>query len=252
MTQRLAGKKAFVTGAAQGIGRACAEAFAREGAEVVATDVDQTTLATLEGFPGIGTAALDVGDPVAIIRLAQEVGPVDVIMNVAAIVHEGSILDCTDDDWDGSFAVNAKSVHRVMRAFLPGLIEGGGGSIINVVSTHGMTRGGPGRYAYAATKGAVASLTRATALDLIRMNVRCNCIAPGPVLSPSFLRRFETPADGTDVQASTPTLQQVADMHPLGRIGTPAEVAPYAVFLASDESSYVTGTTQLIDGGWSL
>lgn len=249
---RLRGKRAFVTGAAQGIGRACAEAFARAGAAVLAADADADALAALDGVAGIETVVLDVADPTAIVAVASRVGAVDIVLNAAATVHEGSVLDCSDEDWDRSFAVNAKSVHRVLRAFLPGMIEGGGGSVINIVSTHGMTRGGPRRYAYTATKGAVAALTRAVAFDLIRENVRCNCIAPGPVLSPSFLRRFDPPSSSASQQATTPSLQQVTESHPLGRIGEPAEVAAYAVFLASDESSYVTGTTQLVDGGWSL
>jgi 2-keto-3-deoxy-L-fuconate dehydrogenase len=248
MHQRLADKTVFVTGAAEGIGRACAEAFAREGARVVATDVNQAALADLGNISGVEIAHLDVTDATAIAAMPRDVGPVDVVMNVAAVVHHGSILECSDDDWDRSFAVNATSVHRVARAFLPGMIEAGGGSIINVASTHGMTRGGPNRYAYAATKGAVTALTRAIALDLIRQNIRCNAIAPGPVSSPSFLRRF----DGPQSEGPQPTLSDVTEGHPMGRIGTPAEVAAYAVFLASDESSYVTGTTQLVDGGWSL
>lgn len=241
----------FLTGAAEGIGRACAEAFAREGALVVATDVNEAALAGLEGFAGIETAVLDVSDPAAISSLSRKVGVVDVVMNVAAIVHHGSILDCSDEDWDRSFAVNATSVHRVLRAFLPSMIMNGGGSIINVASTHGMTRGGPNRYAYTATKGAVAAMTRAIAFDLIRQDIRCNAIAPGPILSPSLLRRFELP-DGAQAPGNALTLTQVTESHPMGRLGETGEVAAYAVFLASDESSFVTGTTQLVDGGWSL
>lgn len=250
MHLRLEGKRVFMTGAAEGIGRACAEAFASEGAVVIATDVNQTALAGLDGTSGIETTVLDVSDAMAIGALAREVGAVDVVMNVAAVVHHGSILNCTDEDWDRSFAVNATSVHRVLRAFLPAMIDNGGGSLINVASTHGMTRGGPNRYAYTATKGAVAAMTRAIAFDLIRQNIRCNAVAPGPIVSPSFLRRFE--ADPKQESGMALTLSEVTESHPMGRLGEAREVASYAVFLASDESSFVTGTTQLVDGGWSL
>jgi 2-keto-3-deoxy-L-fuconate dehydrogenase len=178
---------------------------------------------------------------------------VDVLFNVAAIVHHGSVLDCSDDDWDTSFAVNAKSVHRTVRAFLPGMIASGGGSIINVASTHGLARGGVNRYAYTATKGAIVALTRAIALDFIRRNIRCNCIAPGPIQSPSLLARL---ASGAVAEAggssATKALQHLKDSHPMGRLGETDEVAALAVFLASDESSFITGTAQLVDGGWSL
>jgi 2-keto-3-deoxy-L-fuconate dehydrogenase len=228
------------------------EAFAREGATVIAADVDAGALAALDGVAGVETVVLDVADPAAIVAVSKRVDAPNVLLNAAAVVHEGSVLDCSDEDWDRSFEVNAKSVHRVLRAFLPGMISRGGGSVINIVSTHGMARGGPNRYAYSATKGAIAALSRAVAFDLIRSNVRCNCIAPGPVLSPSFLSRFDQPPGTTGAESTLPSLRQVADSHPLGRIGEPAEVAAYAVFLAGDESSYVTGTTQLVDGGWSL
>jgi 2-keto-3-deoxy-L-fuconate dehydrogenase len=254
VSRRLEGKKAFITGAALGIGRASAEAFAQEGATVIATDVNAEALAGLDGLDRVTTAVLDVTNPSAIREIAGSVGPVDVLFNVAAIVHHGSVLDCSDDDWDMSFAVNAKSVHRTVRAFLPGMLESGGGSIINVASTHGLVRGGVNRYAYTATKGAIVSLTRAIALDFVRQNIRCNCIAPGPILSPSLLARLESgaaPAEASGSSASE-ALQHLKDAHPMGRLGETAEVASLAVFLASDESSFITGTAQLIDGGWSL
>ena len=166
MAQRLADKKAFVTGAGAGIGQAIARAFAQEGAVVVATDVVPDGLAELNDLDGVTTALLDVSDGQAIDDLARSVGTIDVLANVAAVVHDGSVLDCDDEEWDRSFAVNAKSVHRTIRAFAPGMIAEGSGSIINISSTHGLSRGGPNRYAYSATKGAVAALTRAVATDL--------------------------------------------------------------------------------------
>lgn len=253
MSRRLEGKRAFITGAALGIGRATAEAFAREGATVIATDVNAEALAGLDGLDGVATAVVDVTNPSAIKGIAGSVGPVDVLFNAAAIVHNGSVLDCSDDDWDASFAVNAKSVHRTVRAFLPGMLASGGGSIINVTSTHGLARGGFNRYAYTATKGAITALTRAIALDFVRQNVRCNCIAPGPILSPSLLARLGSGALAeAGGSSAAEALQHLKDTHPMGRLGEPGEVAALAVFLASDESSFITGTAQLVDGGWSL
>jgi 2-keto-3-deoxy-L-fuconate dehydrogenase len=254
VAQRLADKKAFVTGAGAGIGQAIARAFAEEGAFVIATDVVPHGLADLADLERVTTTLLDVSDGQAIADLARTVGTVDVLANVAAVVHDGSVLDCDDDEWDRSFAVNAKSVHRTIRAFAPGMIAQGSGSIINISSTHGLSRGGPNRYAYSATKGAVAALTRAVATDLSSTGVRCNCIAPGPVRSPSLLNRIAAslePTSQPDEQVAA-ALAAMEKTHVLGRFGETAEVASMAVYLASDESSYTNGAQYVVDGGWSL
>lgn len=254
MVQRLAGKRAFVTGAGAGIGQAIARAFAEEGALVTASDVAPDGLADLAGVDSVTTSLLDVSDARAIVGLARTVGAVDILANVAAVVHDGSVLDCDDEEWDRSFAVNAKSVHRTIRAFAPGMIAKGSGSIINISSTHGLSRGGPNRYAYSATKGAVAALTRAVATDLGPMGVRCNCIAPGPVRSPSLLKRIESSLEPSAQNAAQVAAQLAAmeGTHLLGRFGETTEIASMAVYLASDESSYTNGAQYVVDGGWSL
>jgi 2-keto-3-deoxy-L-fuconate dehydrogenase len=253
MALRLAGKRAFVTGAGAGIGQAIARAFAGEGALVIATDVVPDGLADLADLEQVTTALLDVSDGRAIADLARTTGTVDVLANVAAVVHDGSVLDCDDDEWDRSFAVNAKSVHRTIRAFAPGMIAQGSGSIINISSTHGLSRGGPNRYAYSATKGAVAAMTRAVATDLSSTGVRCNCIAPGPVRSPSLMNRIAAGLGPTSQPHELEALLAAMEKtHVLGRFGETAEVASMAVYLASEESSYTNGAQYVVDGGWSL
>ncbi len=249
MTQRLAGKTAFVTAAGQGIGRAIAEAFVREGARVIATDLNDALLATLKG-PSITTRRLDVLDPAAIAAAAKEAGPVNVLVNAAGYVHAGSVLECSEEDWSFAFDLNVRSQFRTIKAFVPGMLAGGGGSIINVASVAGSIKGAPNRFVYGSTKAAVIGLTKAVAADFITKGVRCNAICPGTVESPSLRERIAAQA-----KASGQTLEQVEAAfiarQPMGRLGRVEEIAALAVYLASDESSFTTGTTQVIDGGWS-
>ncbi len=247
MTGRLSGKTALVTAAGQGIGRATALAFAREGAQVIATDRDAALLAALQG---VTTRRLDVLDPAAIAALAQELGPVDVLFNGAGIVHAGSVLECSEEDWALAFDLNVRSMYRTIKAFLPGMLARGGGAIINVASAAGSTKGVPNRFVYGASKAAVVGLTKSVAADFVTRGVRCNAICPGTVESPSLRERIAAQA-----QASGQTLAQVeaafVGRQPMGRLGRVEEIAALAVYLASDESSFTTGTVQLIDGGWS-
>jgi 2-keto-3-deoxy-L-fuconate dehydrogenase len=245
MAGRLAGKRALVTAAGQGIGRASAEAFAREGAEVIATDINERLLADL------GTAAahkLDVTDEASIVALAERVGPIDVLFNCVGWVHHGTILECDDAAWDRSMTINAKAMYYTIRAFLPGMISRGGGSIVNMSSIASSVRGVPNRFAYTTSKAAVIGLTRA--VDFIGKGIRCNAICPGTVDSPSLRERV-----GAEAVRSQRTFDEVfaafEARQPMGRLGKPDEIAMLAVYLASDESAFTTGTVNLIDGGWS-
>jgi 2-keto-3-deoxy-L-fuconate dehydrogenase len=250
MTNRLAGKTALVTAAAQGIGRATAEAFAREGARVIATDINTDALAELNTVAGITARRLDVTDADAIKALVADIGPVQVLFNAAGFVHSGSILDCDEADWDFAFNLNARSMYRLIRAVLPDMLKQGGGSIINIASVAGSIKGIPNRFVYGASKAAVIGLTKAVAADFITRGIRCNAICPGTIESPSLRERIAIQA-----KASGQTPAQVEAMfvgrQPMGRLGTTAEVAALAVYLASDESTFTTGTNQLIDGGLS-
>ncbi len=249
MSSRLAGKTAFVTAAGQGIGRAIAEAFAREGARVIATDLNEALLATLAS-PAITTRKLDVLDPAAIAAAAKAAGPVNVLVNAAGFVHAGSVLDCTEEEWSFAFDLNVRSQFRTIKAFVPGMLAGGGGSIINVASVAGSIKGAPNRFVYGSTKAAVIGLTKAVAADFITKGIRCNAICPGTVESPSLRDRIAAQA-----KAGGQTLEQVEAAfiarQPMGRLGRVEEIAALAVYLASDESSFTTGTAQVIDGGWS-
>lgn len=249
MTQRLAGKTAFVTAAGQGIGRAIAEAFAREGATVIATDLNEALLATLKS-PSITTRRLDVLDPAAIAATAKDAGHVNVLVNAAGYVHAGSVLECSEEDWSFAFDLNVRSQFRTIKAFVPGMLAAGGGSIINVASVAGSIKGAPNRFVYGSTKAAVIGLTKAVAADFITKGIRCNAICPGTVESPSLRDRIAAQA-----KASGQTLEQVEAAfiarQPMGRLGRVEEIAALAVYLASDESSFTTGTAQVIDGGWS-
>ena len=247
MAGRLKEKVALLTAAAAGIGRATAEAFVAEGAKVIATDLN------LDGLKGLAgeTRQLDVRSSEAVAALAREVGPIDVLFNCVGFVHHGTILDCTERDWDFSFDLNVKSMHRTIRAFLPGMLEKGGGSIVNVASAASSVRGIPNRYLYGASKAAVIGLTKAVAADFIRRGIRCNAICPATVDSPSLDQRIATLAAQSG-QSVAAVRKAFIDRQPMGRIGRAEEVAALAVYLASDESAFTTGQAHVVDGGFAL
>ena len=246
MTERLQGKSVLVTAAARGIGKAIAERFASEGATVMATDLDGEELAVLRSHEAITTRILDVTDAAAVNELAVTLGRVDVLCNIAGFVHNGSILDVTDEDWDFSFDLNVKSMYRTIRAFLPAMLESGGGSIINMASVASSLRGLPFRFLYDASKAAVIGLTKSVAADYVAEGIRCNCICPGTVESPSLEARIAA-FDDPELARRNFIARQ-----PMGRLGTPEEIAAMAVYLASDESAYATGTAFVVDGGVTL
>jgi 2-keto-3-deoxy-L-fuconate dehydrogenase len=245
-TGRLANKRALVTAAAQGIGRAIAEAMAREGAQVVATDLH---LEPLQGAASLDVRRLDVLDAGAVSALAQELGAVDILVNCAGVVRHGNILDCSDDDWRLSFDLNVGAMFRVMRAFLPAMLEAGGGSVVNIASVASSLKGVPDRCAYGASKAAVIGLTRSVAADFVARNIRCNAICPGTVETPSLHGRVSELA-ATRHTSVNEAMASFRARQPMGRLGTAEEIAAMAVYLASDESRFTTGTTMIIDGGW--
>lgn len=246
---RLKGKVAFVTAAGQGIGRAIAQAFINEGAKVIATDLDAAKLKDLKKAK---TYSLDVRSTEAVNALAakviKEFGTPNILANCAGFVHQGSILECSEDDWDFSFDLNVKSMHRTLRAFVPAMLKNGGGSVINIASVAGSLRGLPNRYVYGTTKAAVIGLTKAMAADFVRQGLRVNAICPGTIQSPSLNDRIATNAKKL-AKSTKDVRQDFIDRQPIGRLGTPEEIAAGAVWLASDESSYYTGQTMQIDGG---
>jgi 2-keto-3-deoxy-L-fuconate dehydrogenase len=246
MAGRLQGRVAFITAAAQGIGRGAALAFAREGATVWATDVNAKALAGLDGRDGIRARMLDVTEPAAIEKLAAEVGAVNVLFNCAGYVHHGTILDCSPKDWDFSFNLNVKSMYLVTRAFLPGMVKSGGGSIINMSSIASSVKGLPNRFVYGASKAAVVGLTKSIAADFVKQGIRCNCIGPGTVDTPSLHDRINAFAD--PVQARKDFIAR----QPMGRLGTVEDITGILVFLASDESLFATGNMYSIDGGMTI
>ena len=241
---RLQGKTALVTAAGQGIGRASDLAMAKAGCRVIATDVNAVALASLAA-EGLETRLLDVRDPASIAAAVAAVGPLDVLFNCAGFVAAGSILDCDEDQWAFSLDLNMTAMYRMCRAFLPGMLAAGGGSIINMASVVGATIAAPNRFVYGATKAGVIGLTKAIAADFITKGIRCNAICPGTVESPSLEARLHATGDYAAAKAA------FIGRQPIGRIGQPEEIAALVVYLASDESSYTTGHAHVIDGGWT-
>jgi 2-keto-3-deoxy-L-fuconate dehydrogenase len=246
MAGRLNGKHAIVSAAGQGIGRASAVLFAREGAAVHAVDINPQTLASLsQEVPGIQTTVLDVTDPGAVAAFVAAAGPVDVLFNCAGFVHHGTILDASEEDWDFSFNLTVRSMYRMCRAFLPAMLERGGGSIINMSSVVSSVKGAPNRFVYGTTKAAVIGLTRSIAADFVGQGIRCNAICPGSVETPSLQGRINAFDDPVEAR------KMFISRQPIGRLGTAEEIANLALYLASDESSYTTGAVHIIDGAWS-
>lgn len=242
---RLQGKRALVTAAGQGIGRAIHDAFAREGAQVRAVDRDAALLADLPD-----AIVLDLTDRHGIAALPERTGPVDILVNAAGIVHAGTVLDCDDAEWDAAFDLNAAAMFRMIRAYLPGMLSNGAGSIINIASVASSIIGVPGRFAYGASKGAVIGLTKAIAADFVGRGIRCNAICPGTVETPSLIARVHEQAERTGASVEA-THAAFAARQPVGRLGRPDEIAAVAIHLAADESAFITGTTAIIDGGWT-
>ena len=248
---RLKGKRAFLTACGAGIGRATAIAFASEGAEVIATDLKPELIADLKSHGVAATDSLDVRSTEAVNAIARKYGAVDILYNCAGFVHHGTVLSTSDEEWDFSFDINVKAMHRTIRAFLPGMLEKGKGAIVNISSGASSVRGIPNRYAYGASKAAVIGLTKSVAADYIRQGIRCNAICPGTIQSPSLDQRIAEQA-----KALGKTLEEIrqafVDRQPMGRLGTAEEIAWLAVYLASDEASYTTGQAYLADGGFAL
>ena len=247
MTQRLQGKTAVITAAAQGIGRATALRFSEEGATVWATDLNETALQALaKENPAIQTAVLDVRDAAVIQAFAKQRGAVDILFNCAGYVHHGTILDCDEDDWEFSFDLNVRAMYRMLRAFLPAMIAAGGGSVINMASVVSV-KGVPNRFVYGASKAAVVGLTKAIAADFVTKGIRCNAICPGTVQSPSLDERIAA-QDGNPEEVRAAFIAR----QPMRRLGTVEEIAATATFLAADESAYATGAVFMIDGGMTM
>ena len=246
MSLRLQGRTALITATGQGMGRAAVIAFAREGATVIATDVRADLLEGFNDVPGVTTRLLDVLDDAAIARAVNEIGAVDILFNCAGYVHQGSILDCTTDDWDLSFNLNVRSMFVMTKAMLPKMVANGGGVILNMASVLGAHKAAPNRLAYAASKAAVVGFTRAIAIDHVKQNIRCNCICPGTVDTPSLSDRINAFADPKKAR------NDFINRQPMGRLATAEEIAETFVYLASGESSFMTGQAIFVDGGMSL
>jgi len=243
---RLAGKTALVTAAGQGIGRATVERFAAEGATVFAADINDASLGELSGLSGITAIKLDVTDASAIAAAVAQSGPLDVLFNCAGYVHNGTILECDEGDWDFSFNLNVKAMYSMIRATLPAMLDNGGGSIINMSSVASSMKGVPNRFVYCASKAAVIGMTKAIAADYITRGIRCNAICPGTVDSPSLHDRLSATGDFDTAMTAFVARQ------PMGRLGTADEIASLALYLASDEASFTTGQAHAIDGGWAV
>ncbi|HSI17545.1 MAG TPA: SDR family oxidoreductase [Sphingomonas sp.] len=241
MTQRLAGKTALITAAGRGIGRASAALFAAEGATVFATDSDPSSLA---GLDSCNRHVLDVTDNDAVLALRDLIGPVDILFNVAGMVHAGTILDCDDEAWGVSLELNMTAMYRTIRAFLPGMLDKGAGAIVNMSSIASSVKGIPNRFAYGATKAGVIGLTKAVAADFVGRNIRCNAICPGTVDTPSLQQRLRETGDYEAAHEAFVARQ------PMGRLGRAGEIAALALYLASDEALFTTGAVHVIDGGW--
>ena len=247
MSKRLEGKKIIVTAAGQGIGKATAIAFYKEGAHVIATDLNEKTLGDLNNeYPEINVQKLDSTDNNAILEFTKSLDRVDVLLNAVGFVHHGTILECEENDWDFSSNVNVKSMYFMCKAIIPLMIKQNGGSIINISSCASSFKGFPNRFVYGTTKGAVIGLTKAIAADFVKKNIRCNSIAPGTVFSPSWQDRVDQSPD--PVQAKKDFIAR----QPMGRLGTAEEIAAVAVYLASDDATFTTGTTISVDGGISI
>jgi 2-keto-3-deoxy-L-fuconate dehydrogenase len=247
MSGRLLNKIALVTAAAQGIGRATAEAFVREGAQVFAADINEAALAQVTGIKPL---YLDVTKPEKIAECAARIGGLDVLVNCAGFVHPGSILQCTEEDWDFAMTLNIRSMFRLIKAFLPEMIARGGASIVNVSSVAGSVKGVPNRFVYSVTKAAVVGLTKSIAADFLKQKIRCNAICPGTVDSPSLAQRIAVQAQA-EGRSETEVRETFVARQPMGRLGRPEEIAALALYLASDESAFTTGQTHVIDGGWT-
>ena len=243
---RLKGKTCVVTAAGQGIGAATARAFAREGATVWATDIDAGKLQALESLANVKIRKVDVLDKAAIVALAKETGAVDALFNCAGFVHHGTIVDATDEQWQFALNLNVRSMFWTIQAFLPGMLAKGGGSIVNMSSAASSVKGAALRFIYGTTKAAVIGLTKSVAVDYVKQGVRCNAICPGTVQTPSLDERISGLGGGADA------LQFFLQRQPTGRFGSADEVAALAVYLASDEAAFTTGTVNIIDGGWSV
>jgi 2-keto-3-deoxy-L-fuconate dehydrogenase len=243
---RLKGKVCVVTAAGQGIGAATARAFAREGATVWATDVDAAKLEALDGVTGLQARKLDVLDKAAITAFAQQAGAVDALFNCAGFVHHGTVLDATDEQWRFAFDLNVRSMFWTIQAFLPGMLGKGAGSIINMSSAASSVKGAALRFIYGTTKAAVIGLTKSVAVDYVSKGIRCNAICPGTVQTPSLDERISSLGGGADAR------QFFLQRQPAGRFGSADEIAALALYLASDESAFTTGTVNVIDGGWSV
>ena len=241
--QRLSGKKAFVTAAGQGIGRQVAQMFAAEGATVIATDLNPDLL---EGLDGIETSVLDVTDGAAVKSAIEGAGSLDVLFNCAGFVHNGTLLECDEDDWDFSMNLNVRSMYYTIRAALPKMLESGGGSIINMSSVASSLKGVPNRFIYTATKAAVLGLTKSVAADNVTTGIRCNAICPGTVESPSLHDRLRATGD------YDAAMKDFVARQPMGRLGKTDEIGNLAVYLASDEAAFTTGQAHIIDGGWAI
>lgn len=246
MTDRLKGRTALITAAGQGMGRATVLAFVREGARVIATDVRADLLADFDGLDRVTTRVLNVLDDAAVASAIDDIGAVDILFNCAGWVHQGSLLDCGIADWDRSFDLNVRSMFVVTKAMLPKMIAGGGGVVLNMASVLGAHKAAPNRLAYAASKAAVVGFTRALAIDHVKQGIRCNCVCPGTVDTPSLGERIDAFADPAQARKDFVARQ------PMGRLATAEEVAETFVFLSSDESSFMTGQAIFVDGGMSL